>query len=54
MGAMVDVAERWMRIGGRGGRYKIEADDGGQMGHPTEFCLPKSNKTVIILDVRRN
>ena len=37
-GDMVDVVGRWMHGGGQGG-YKMEADDGGRMGHPSLFPL---------------
>ena len=50
---MVDVVGRWMRVGGRG-RWKMEDDDGGQGGHPTEFSISKSNKIDIFLNIRRN
>ena len=52
-GVMVDVVGRWMRVGGRGG-WKMEDDNVGGMGHPTEVSTPKSNKIEIFIDVRRN
>ena len=35
-GGMVDVVERWMSVGGRGG-WKMEDADGGRMGTPLRF-----------------
>ena len=42
-----------MRVGGRGG-WKMENDDGGKTGHPTEFLTPKSGKIDIFLNVSRS
>ena len=52
-GGMLAVVGRWMSVGGRDG-WKMEADDGGQTGHPGEFSNPKRNKFDIFLDVDRN
>ena len=50
---MVDVAGGWVCIVGIGG-CRMEDDDGGRTGYPTEFSMPKSNKIDIFLDVCRN
>ena len=34
--AVVDIVVRWIRVGVQG-RWKMEAGDGGQMGHPSLF-----------------
>ena len=50
---MVDVFVRWMCVGVRDG-WKMEDNNGGQMGYPAEFPAPKSEKIEIFHDLRRN
>ena len=50
---MLSGGGTWMRVGGRD-EWKMEDDDGGRTGHPSEFSDPKSNKFDIFLEIRRN